>query len=65
MPTIGDLCQQLDVCDSITTDKKLKDYKKVTLKEYVEIFEKFLFKLEKTWKGKNIQHSGKFFFSLY
>jgi hypothetical protein len=61
VPSIIDLNSQLDVCDSITTDKKIKDYKKLSMKEYIEVFERFLYKLEKTWKGKNIQQSGKIY----
>ena len=41
------------------------DYKKTDLKSYVEVFERFLNKLEKTWKGKNIEQSGTLFINSH
>jgi hypothetical protein len=38
----------------------LKDYKKTDLKIHIEYFEKFINKLEKTWKGNNLIISGKY-----
>jgi DNA primase small subunit len=60
VPSIKDLCEQLERCDLINTDKKVRDYKKTDLKESIEIFERFINKLEKTWKGKNLLQSGNF-----
>lgn len=57
VPTILELSEQLDVCDLIKMDAK--DYQKTSLKEYIELFNKFVKKLEKTWKGKNLAQSGK------
>ncbi len=42
-----------------------KDYKKTDMKAYVEIFDRFLSKLEKTWKGKNLIESGIQFFKQF
>ncbi len=60
VPMIDELCAQLERCDLINLDKKIKDYKKTDLKPYIETFERFIAKLEKTWKGKNLEISGKF-----
>ena len=38
--------------------KIFTDYKKTTLKNSVEIFENFVQKLEKSWKGKLLEQSG-------
>ena len=38
-------------------DKKIKDYKKTDLKPYVEQLEKFVGRLEKTWREKNLLES--------
>jgi DNA primase small subunit len=57
VPKLEDLCEQLDRCDMINLDKKIKDYKKTDLKVNIEVFEKFINKLEKTWKGKNLLQS--------
>lgn len=57
VPTIVELNEQLERCDMISTDKKIRDYKKTDLKSYIEVFERFLNKLEKSWKGKKIEES--------
>lgn len=59
VPTLEELCGQLERCDLINYDKKIKDYKKTDMKPYIELLDKFVCKLEKTWKGKNLQNSGK------
>ncbi len=59
VPMLDELCAQLERCDLINLDKKIKDYKKTDLKPYIEIFERFIQKLEKTWKGRNLAMSGK------
>ena len=38
-------------------DKKIKDYKKTDLKPYVEQLEKFVGRLEKTWREKSLLES--------
>ena len=35
------------------------DYRLTSLKEGVEVFDKFVRKLESTWRGKLIEQSGK------
>lgn len=57
VPMIDELCAQLERCDLINLDKKIKDYKKTDLKQYIETFERFIQKLELTWKGKNLMIS--------
>lgn len=48
--------------DDQTSLKRLKDYKKTSMKKGVDIFEAFVRKLEDTWKGKHIkiETSGEF-----
>jgi DNA primase small subunit len=58
VPMVDELCAQLERCDLINLDKKIKDYKKTDMKTYMETFEAFIQKLEKTWKGKNLAASG-------
>ena len=38
----------------------ISDYKRTSLKTCVQVFEKFLLGLEKTWKGKLLEQSGKY-----
>ncbi len=57
MPSITDLSEQLERCDLINMDKKIKDYKKTDLKQYVELLEKFVGRLEKTWREKSLLES--------
>ena len=35
------------------------DYKKTSMKQSVDVFERFVTNLEKTWKGKLLEQSGK------
>ena len=35
------------------------EYRQTSLKKCIEVFDKFLARLEKTWKGKLIEQSGK------
>ncbi|RNA03041.1 DNA primase small subunit-like [Brachionus plicatilis] len=58
VPVIDELCAQLERSDMINIDKKIKDYKKTDMKAYMEVFEKFILKLESTWKGINLKQSG-------
>lgn len=57
VPTLQELCSQLERCDLINMDKKMKDYKKTDMKPYIELFEKFIGKMEKTWKEKTLLQS--------
>lgn len=58
VPVIDELCAQLERSDMINIDKKIKDYKKTDMKSYMEVFDKFIHKLESTWKGINLKQSG-------
>lgn len=42
VPTLSELCETLERCDLINVDKKIKDYKKTDMKQYIEYFENFL-----------------------
>jgi len=57
VPTLTELCEQLERCDFINMDKKLKDYKMTDLKVYIELLEKFVGRLEKTWREKSLLES--------
>jgi len=57
VPTLEELCGQLERCDLINMDKKIKDYKKTDMRVYIEQFEKFIGKMEKTWKVNNMLQS--------
>jgi len=57
VPMIDELCAQLERCDLINMDKKIKDWKKTDMKGAIEIFEGFIKNLEKTWKGNNLLQS--------
>ncbi|XP_006816154.1 DNA primase small subunit-like [Saccoglossus kowalevskii] len=62
VPSISQLCHELDnAMDTPETDepaaKRRRDYKKTSLHTSVKIFDNFLDKLEKSWKGKLIQQS--------
>lgn len=57
VPTLDELCGQLERADLINMDKKMKDYKKTDMKPYIELFEKFIGKMEKNWKEKTLHQS--------
>ncbi|KAJ8019881.1 DNA primase small subunit [Holothuria leucospilota] len=68
VPDINQLCQEIDEYDrknkpEITEGdqpppkKRMKDYKKTSLLESIEVFEKFVTKMEKQWKGKLLEIS--------
>lgn len=57
VPTLQELCGQLERADLINMDKKIKDYKKTDMKPYIELFEKFIGKMEVGWKEKTLLQS--------
>ncbi|GFO30130.1 DNA primase [Plakobranchus ocellatus] len=60
VPTISGLIEELDTSTVTETDsdgKRLKDYKRTSLRPYIEIFEQFLKGLESSRKGKLIEQS--------
>jgi DNA primase small subunit len=59
VPTISQLCEELNNIEQSEENKKVKDYKKTSLGEYMTVFEEFLKGLEKSWQGKLIEQSDK------
>eukprot|EP00088_Acartia_fossae_P045308 TRINITY_DN4870_c0_g1_i6.p1 TRINITY_DN4870_c0_g1~~TRINITY_DN4870_c0_g1_i6.p1 ORF type:complete len:410 (-),score=113.21 TRINITY_DN4870_c0_g1_i6:728-1957(-) len=59
VPTVSQLMDEIDKFSNTATEeqKKMKDYKKTSMKASVQIFEDFLTKLSKTWKGELIAKS--------
>ncbi|XP_013386093.1 LOW QUALITY PROTEIN: DNA primase small subunit-like [Lingula anatina] len=60
VPTLSQLCDELNQLENKSEDdpkKRVKDYKRTSLKEYAEIFDKFVHKLAGSWKGKLIEQS--------
>ncbi|XP_022093945.1 DNA primase small subunit-like isoform X1 [Acanthaster planci] len=67
VPDISRLCREIDefdrrqkaACDENEppTKKRIKDYKKTSILQSVQVFEEFVTSLEKTWKGKLIEQS--------
>lgn len=58
VPTISTIVEELNKADSGTEEtKKTKEYRRTSLKAYIEVFDKFLAGLEQTWKGKLIEQS--------
>ncbi|XP_041374260.1 DNA primase small subunit-like [Gigantopelta aegis] len=55
VPTISNLVEELNQLETGTT--KIKDYKRTSLGPTIDVFERFLKKLENTWKGKLIEQS--------
>ncbi|XP_070570137.1 DNA primase small subunit-like [Ptychodera flava] len=64
VPSISQLCHELDHMEDKgdgendePVAKKRKDYKRTSLNSSIQVFDRFLEKLEKTWKGKLLQQS--------
>jgi len=59
VPTVSVLLDEIDKFSSTATEeqKKIKDYKKTSLKESINIFEDFLSGLSASWKGELIAKS--------
>ena len=59
VPTVLQLVEEIDqfTADADETMKKVKAYKKTSMKEPVAIFEEFLSNLGSSWKGKLIEKS--------
>lgn len=57
VPTISQLLDEIDAVKRHPDGLKIKDYKKTSMKESVEVFESFLRKLKKTWEGNMIKES--------
>jgi len=55
VPTISQLCDGADekMADDNSVKKKATDVKYGSLRESLEVFERFLEKMESTWKGKS------------
>lgn len=62
VPTISQLCNELgETSDENGEIKRSRDYRQTNLKQSLEVFDNFLQKLEKTWRGKLIEESDKKF----
>nr|KAG5688150.1 hypothetical protein BaRGS_028443 [Batillaria attramentaria] len=62
VPTITQLLDELDSAESSAVEesgKRQKDYKRTTLASSLEVFERFLKKLENSQRGKLLQESDK------
>ncbi|XP_071495058.1 DNA primase small subunit-like [Diadema antillarum] len=71
VPDISQLCYEIDDFDRRNnptenndenqppTKKRIKDYKKTSLLKNVEVFERFVAGMEKTWKGKLQEQSDR------
>lgn len=59
VPTVSQLLDEIDKFTNTATEeqKKLKDYKKTSLKGCTEVFEDFLTNMAATWKGELIAKS--------
>merc|ERR1719312_1787819 len=60
VPTVAQLLDEIDEYKSTAAEEssdKTKDYKKTSLKEYINIFEEFLTDLKAEWKGELIARS--------
>lgn len=58
VPTVSAIIEELNKSETTNEEgKKIKDYKRTSLKTSVQVFEKFLSGLEKTWKGKLLEQS--------
>ncbi|XP_053385556.1 DNA primase small subunit-like isoform X2 [Mercenaria mercenaria] len=58
VPTISTIVDELNKSESGSEEgKRIKDYRQTSLKSCIEVFDKFLTHLEKTWKGKLIEQS--------
>jgi len=59
VPTVSQLLDEIDKFTSTATEeqKKMKDYKKTSLKVCINVFEDFLANLGKSWKGELIAKS--------
>ena len=57
VPTVSQLCDELNQKSITEEDKKVKDYRHCSLKDSVAVFEDFVKGLEQSWKGKKLQQS--------
>ncbi|XP_062619176.1 DNA primase small subunit-like [Saccostrea cucullata] len=52
VPLISDILEELNSTEKEDSNKRTKDFNRTSLKECIQVFEKFVKKLEETWKGK-------------
>ncbi|XP_048779196.2 DNA primase small subunit-like isoform X2 [Ostrea edulis] len=52
VPTISDILEEMNAVEKEDSNKRTKDFKGTSLKDCIQIFEKFVKNLEETWKGK-------------
>lgn len=52
VPTISEILEELNSVEKEDSNKKTKEFNKTSLKECTQVFERFVKKLEETWKGK-------------
>lgn len=52
VPTISEILEELNSVEKEDSNKKTKEFNKTSLKECIQVFERFVKKLEETWKGK-------------
>lgn len=58
VPTISAIVEELNTADTGSEEgKRTKDYNRTSLKTSMEVFDKFLSGLEKSWRGKLIEQS--------
>ncbi|PVD37733.1 hypothetical protein C0Q70_00334 [Pomacea canaliculata] len=62
VPTISQLLDELNKVEAVDlggVSKHTKDYKRTSMAASIEVFEQFVKKLEKSWRGKLIEESDK------
>ncbi|XP_061165008.1 DNA primase small subunit-like [Saccostrea echinata] len=52
VPLISDILEELNSTEKEDSSKRTKDFNRTSLKDCIQVFEKFVKKLEETWKGK-------------
>merc|ERR1712004_258825 len=57
VPTVSNLCDELNQKTASEEEIKVKDYRHCSLKDCVAIFESFVKGLEQSWKGKKLEQS--------
>jgi len=57
VPTVSNLCDELNQKTASEEEIKVKDYRHCSLKDSVAVFESFVKGLEQSWKGKKLEQS--------
>ncbi|XP_022326360.2 DNA primase small subunit-like [Crassostrea virginica] len=52
VPMISEILEELNSVEKEDSNKKTKEFNKTSLKDCIHVFERFVKKLEETWKGK-------------